>query len=96
MSTPSEPRKVKARVRIRQGVGEGSVMVGFVSPDGEIPAFVAQDDVELQEGSYDDGFGDVVVTVLAEAGDTYVVQIPGESPMKGAKFAIARSTTRTA
>ena len=91
-----ESRSVKARVRVKQGVGEGSLLVGFVSPEGEIPAFISKEDVELLGGSYEDGSGDVLVTVLAEKGDTYVVQIPGESPLKGAKFEIARSATRTA
>lgn len=87
---------VKARVRVKQGVGDGSLLVGFVTPEGEVPAFISKDDVELLGGSYEAGSGDVVVTVLADKGDTFIVQIPGESPMKGAKFEIVRSATQTA
>lgn len=87
--------QVKVRVRVRSG-GQGSLLVGFLSPDGEIPAFVSSEDVHLSEGTIDEGVGEVMVTLIAERGDTFVGQIPGESPLKGSKFEIAKASAITA
>lgn len=87
--------KVKVRVRIRGGV-PGSVMVGFQSPKGEIPAFISQEDVHVIEGNLEDGTGEVWVTVLKEKEGSFVADIPGESPLRGSRFEITRASSVTA